>query len=382
MSKYKFNLIERQSLYEAHEKRCFYCGEIVFFRELQIDHIIPENLLSNKSKYEKFLLDSGISDSFEINSYQNWVPSHSRCNNRKSGGLFDIKTTFYYLGLAQRKIEKIKKIETSIKSKLDSDILLTTITFALSENTIDSSEIKNLVAQYDKRDKVNFRLFSELEFVDRVYRNWISQDDFTELLLLPVKTGSPDNEGVFLTDPNDSKVIINIKYCKEYFHYINKGYYAYTTYSMKMSAFFERTCGLIKALKEASIPTFNFISDSDLTINNFEFMPLSLFQSFSPDTSELVGSLPEMTFQNWIDNGNFKVIEQFDNGFHIVHDGEGLIMIELLRADLNNDNNEDILIYCYSYATEGTLGYGYTIIISRVNNESKFIELKSVPNNV
>lgn len=377
MNKYKFNLIERQSLYEAHEKRCFYCGELVFFRELQIDHIVPENIISSKEKFENFILESGLSDAFQVNSYYNWVPSHSRCNNRKSGVMFDLKTTLYYLGLAQRKIEKVKRIETSIKSKLDSDILLTTVTLALSENKIDFSEIKSLVAQYDIENKVNFRLFSELEFVDRIYRNWISQNDFTELLMLPVKTGSPDNEGVFLTDPTDSNIVINVRNCEEYFHYKNKGYYAYTTYSMKMSAFFERTCGLIKALKEASIPTFNYISDSNASINNFELLPLSLFKSFSPDTSELVESLTESTFQDWIEDGNFKVIEQFENGFHIVHSGEGLVMIELLRADINKDNIEDILIYCYSYATEGTLGYGYTNIISRLESESKFIEISA-----
>jgi 5-methylcytosine-specific restriction endonuclease McrA len=104
MNKYKFNLIERQSLYDAYDRRCFYCGELVYFRELQIDHIVPENLIQNIEKYELFIIESGLSDSFKINSYQNWVPSHSRCNNRKSGAMFEIKTTLYYLGLAERKI--------------------------------------------------------------------------------------------------------------------------------------------------------------------------------------------------------------------------------------------------------------------------------------
>ena len=380
MNKYKFNLIERQSLYDAYDRRCFYCGELVYFRELQIDHIVPENLIQNKTKYEAFIFESGLSDSFKINSYQNWVPSHSRCNNRKSGAMFELKTTLYYLGLVERKIEKILKIENSIKSKIDSDILLTTITLALSENKLDFSEIKSLVSQYDKGEKTKFQLFSELEFVDRLYRNWISQNDFEELLELPVKTGSPDNEGVILTDPDDSNIKVNVKNCKEYFHYTNRGYYAYTTYSIKMSAFFERTCGLIQALKNATIPSFNHITDSNISINNFELLPLTLFHSFTPETEDLIGSNTELTFLDWIKDGSFKIIEQFEKGFHIVHSGEGLMMIELLRADLNDDNIEDILVFCYSYATEGTLGFGYTNTITRLNNESKFIEIKSKTN--
>jgi hypothetical protein len=376
MNKYKFNLIERQSLYEAYDKRCFYCGELVYFRELQIDHVVPENLIYNKKEYETFKKQSGLSDSFQINSYQNWVPSHSRCNNRKSGAMFDQKTTLYYLELVKRKIDKILKIESSIKSKLDSDILLTTITLALSENKLDFSEIKSLVAQYDKTEKAKFRLFSELEFVDRLYRNWISQNDFEELLELPVKTGSPDNEGVVLTDPNDSSLKVSVKNCQEYFYYTNKGYYAYTTYSMKMSAFFERTCGLIQALKNATIPSFNFISGSNISINNFELLPLTLFHSFTPETEDLIGSKTGLTFQDWINDGSFKIIELLENGFHIVHSGEGFIMVELLRADLNDDNVEDILVFCYSYATEGTLGFGYTNIITRLSDESKFTEIE------
>lgn len=382
MKKYKFNLIERQSLYDAYDRRCFYCGELVYFRELQIDHIVPENLNHNNTKYQAFMMKSGLSDSFQINSYNNWVPSHSRCNNRKSGAMFDLKTTLYFLGLAERKIEKILKIENSIKSKINSDILLTTITLSLSESKFDLSEIKSLISQFENKDKAKFKLFSELEFVDRVYRNWISQNDFDELLELPVKTGSLENEGVFLTDPDIDGKEVNVKNCKEYFHYTNRGYYALTTYSMKMSVFFERTCGLIQALKNATIPSFNYITDSNSSINNFELLPLTLFHSFTPETEDIIGNETELTFHDWIEVGSFKIIEQFDKGFHILHSGEGLIMVELLRADFNNDNIEDILIFCYSYATEGTLGFGYTISITRLNSESKFIEIESKTNKI
>lgn len=380
MSKYKFNLIERQSLWEAHDKKCFYCGELVYFRELHIDHIVPENLINNESKLKDFISESGLPNTFEINSYVNWVPCHSRCNKRKGGEMFELHTTLYYLDLARRKIEKIRRIESSINSKLHAEKLSFSIALALSENKISASEIKDLLAQYDK-DKAKFKLLSELEFVNRVYRNWISQGDFTELLKQPVKTGSPENDGVSLTGPDDSE-IINVKTCEEYFDYIKKGFYARTTYDMKMEAFFERTCGLIKAIGEATIPTFNYISDSKVSINNFELLPLSLFKSFVPDTRRQIKSLEGLTFQDWIDNGNFEIIEQFENGFKIVHSGEGLLMIELLRADLNNDNVEDVLVHCYSFATGGTLGVGYNNILSRQTTESKFKEIKSLTNNV
>ncbi|HEY5590348.1 MAG TPA: HNH endonuclease signature motif containing protein [Paludibacter sp.] len=375
MGKYKFSLVERQSLYEAYDKKCFYCGELVYFRELQIDHIVPENLLSDIDNLNQYIQESKLADSFIINSYFNWVPTHSRCNNRKSGEVFTLVTTLYYLGLVERRMKKIQAIENAIKAKLESDILITTIVFALAENKVDFSDVKNLIANYNQENKVKFGLISELEFVDRVYRNWINQNDFDELVYLPVKTGSLDNEGVILTDPKDSKIKVNVKNCKDYFYYIDKEYYPYTNYSIKTCAFFERTCGLIQALKQATIPSFSYITDSKVSINNFELLPLKLFPSFSPDTSELIDSLPNLTFKDLIEDGNICIIEQFENGFRIEYSGQGLIMIELLRADLNNDNIEDILIYCYTYAIEGSMGFGFTEIISRLTNESKFSKI-------
>ena len=90
MSKYRFNIIDRQAIHEAYERKCFYCGEIVYFRELQIDHIIPESLLDKEDEYKALVKRLSLPNSFNINSYYNWVPTHSKCNNRKVVNYFKI----------------------------------------------------------------------------------------------------------------------------------------------------------------------------------------------------------------------------------------------------------------------------------------------------
>lgn len=365
------NIIDRQAIYEAYERKCFYCGELIYFRELQIDHIIPETLLDKPEQYKALAKRISLPTTFEINSYQNWVPAHSKCNNRKSGELFPDSAIIFYLDLAKRKVKTIESLVRKISNRLQSETLLTTISFAVAEHLIAFSDIKDVIKNYDDKSQ-QFCLYSELEFVDRVYRNWINQNDFTELLLLPVKTGSSENEGLILCHPDNSTIKQTVRNCKEYFEFTDKGYYPYTTYSIKMSAFFERTCGLIQALKSASIPTLSYISESNVSITNFELMPLSIIDSFNPDTSELIESLPGKTFKDWIDEGRMTIIEKFEYGFHIEFEGEGYMMIEMIRADLNDDNIEDVLVFCYDYATEGTLGFGYTTKLTRTGVNKMF----------
>lgn len=371
MSKYRFNIIDRQAIYESHERKCFYCGEIVYFRELQIDHIIPETLLDKEDEYKALVKRLRLPNSFNINSFYNWVPSHSKCNNRKSGELFQDSAIIFYLDLARRKVATVLSLVKKINKRLESDKLLTTISFALAENLIEFSDIQNVIKEYDAGSE-QFRLHSELEFIDRIYRNWINQNDFTELMVLPVKTGSSENEGLVLTHPDDSTIRFTVKNCQEYFEYTDKGYYPYTNYSIKMSAFFNRTCGLIQEIKHATIPSLSYISEQNVSIKNYELLPLSLLESFNPDTRELIENLPNATFKDWIDIGQIKIIEEFENGFHLEISGEGFMMIELLRADLNNDNIEDILVFCYDYATEGTFGFGNTTKLSRKGVEKLF----------
>ena len=371
MSKYRFNIIDRQAIHEAHERKCFYCGEIVYFSELQIDHIIPETLLDKEDDYKALVKRLSLPNSFNINSYYNWVPTHSKCNNRKSGELFQDSAIIFYLDLARRKVAKVLSLVKKINKRLESDTLLTTISFALAENIIEFSDIQDVIKEYDAQSE-QFRLHSELEFIDRIYRNWINQNDFSELMVLPVKTGSTENEGLVLTHPYDSTIQFTVRSCHEYFEYTDKGYYPYSNYSIKMSAFFKRTCGLIQALKYATIPSLSYISEQNVSIKNYELLPLSLLESFAPDTSELIKSLPNATIKDWIEEGQIKIVKEFENGFQLEISGEGFMMIELLRADLNNDNIEDMLVFCYNYATEGTFGFGYTTKLSRKGVEKMF----------
>jgi hypothetical protein len=129
LNKHKFTITDRQALYEVYDKKCFYCTESLLFSEMEIDHIVPENLVDGAEEWIQFLKDYQLPANFAVNSISNWVPAHARCNNRKSGTPFPIETTLYYLGLAERKVPTVEKKKAALIERYKKDFLLTTLSF-------------------------------------------------------------------------------------------------------------------------------------------------------------------------------------------------------------------------------------------------------------
>jgi hypothetical protein len=57
-------------------------------RHVTIDHILPESLLSKPTELLDALKEYGLAKTFEINSFENWVPAHSHCNATKRTTLY------------------------------------------------------------------------------------------------------------------------------------------------------------------------------------------------------------------------------------------------------------------------------------------------------
>lgn len=83
----RFDPAARFGVWSAHEGRCFWCGELVAFKDMQLDHVLPRTLSRNPEKLRRAVEQYGLSAEFEIESYDNWVPSCARCNGRKANHL-------------------------------------------------------------------------------------------------------------------------------------------------------------------------------------------------------------------------------------------------------------------------------------------------------
>lgn len=86
MAKHSFNPKERYAIWANHGWSCWDCGVPLFYKDLEIDHFFPECFLSERyaEKREKAYREFEVHDDFQINWFENWLPSCSECNRAKA----------------------------------------------------------------------------------------------------------------------------------------------------------------------------------------------------------------------------------------------------------------------------------------------------------
>ena len=123
MGKRKISNSERFAVWKAHDGRCFWCEAQLFFRDATVDHVLPESL--NVDRIESIKEDYALPGDFEINDFQNWVPAHNKCNQRKGARIYPASTALIYalervgrLADTARKIEQRLRTETTVAESL------------------------------------------------------------------------------------------------------------------------------------------------------------------------------------------------------------------------------------------------------------------------
>ena len=111
MAKRRFTEHERFAVHEAHGGTCQYCLRSCTLEEMHVDHIIPESLMTDPKQLSAVLAGFGLSSDFDLNSFENWVPSHPHCNRRKSDVVFDATPLMQdFLRLARERASKAQAI--------------------------------------------------------------------------------------------------------------------------------------------------------------------------------------------------------------------------------------------------------------------------------
>lgn len=144
MNKYRFKSEQRYAIWLVYDKKCSYCKEPLDFKELTIDHIIPESLLNKPSQLNKILKEYGLDDgSFSINNYCNWVPAHNHCNQEKSTAIYDPSLALIKaLASAKEKAKKAQEEEKKIIRKLENSNLFGKFEVAFRKGKITKKEWK------------------------------------------------------------------------------------------------------------------------------------------------------------------------------------------------------------------------------------------------
>ena len=89
MSNYKFSNAQRYGIFLAHGMKCYLCGIPLDLVSMTVDHVLPEHLIDNPSLFDYAKSTLGLPASFELNSFENWMPACGPCNGKKAAMLFD-----------------------------------------------------------------------------------------------------------------------------------------------------------------------------------------------------------------------------------------------------------------------------------------------------
>jgi hypothetical protein len=108
---------------------------------MQVDHIIPERLLDHPNELDEALHQLGRSNTFNINSYENWLPACGPCNNRKRGSVFSPAPIIVIeLDRASKKASEASALEAKTVNQRDVNRALNLIERALDQGELELAD--------------------------------------------------------------------------------------------------------------------------------------------------------------------------------------------------------------------------------------------------
>lgn len=375
MARQKFTAAEREAIWLAHGKKCAYSNQLLEVGDFHIDHIIPESFAEQPEEFTKVKAKYKLSADFDLFGYENLLPSKAVANSQKGALLFEPERVHFFLGIASSKKEEIEKQLQKINKRQASSRALVVLQQCLERGDLSPDEVGSILEKYGDKPQEIFPLIEGMQFVDAMDIMAVAKADIESLRLLPIRLGENDHiSGVTLTNQSGETKIVST--CKEYDASISAGFFANSNFDIKMATYFEHQCGLLSALHRAEEPETSFISNPRVGITDIHLIPFSLFPKFE-DEGLRQGVLE--TYQSKVDDGVLVIKKMKQNMVQIEEpEGMGQRLIEVARSDFNGDGIEDILLFEDSYATQGTMGFGRILILTRTSIDGIFEEVDTI----
>lgn len=365
MSKTSFDTPTRAGIWSAHKTKCFYCNTDIDFKDLNIDHIIPESI--SKQKLKELILEYGLNESFMINGFENLVPTHRICNQRKTDDVFNKASILYYLGLNAKKVEFVKAEIEKLKRKQYFNQLYSKIASALEQDYINVDELAKIINEKRNIDwtEKEIKLPIAIHFDDGSFDTFSFDENLDNLYNKKIIFGG-FYESIDLQ--NDSNVNITISTLKEWIEATKNGFYPFTNADIKMSENVDFLGNLLEALKIAKFPKVSFLDEPWIAINNIDYLSPKIL--WDPEeklvtniqNGESIGDLYKKNLIKLNETDLFDISIEFD--------GLETSISEQFRADLNDDGIEDIFVRIWCRTIGGSLGFGETLILKRQSTKS------------
>ena len=363
---------ERLAIWMAHQKRCVYCGEPIQLRDLEIDHILPASLENDPLKLNRLKAELRLPTWFDLNSACNFVPAHDWCNSRKSSRVFSQANARYFLEIAESKLVAIDRLISGLALQSEKEHLLGAVQTAIESGIMNFDDLIDVVSEVK-----NFPLSTQIEFIDGEWDGRDSLEEIEKLLDRPILfRGTTSIDGIeFVNDTGGSKVI---RTCRDYRGAKAAGYYALTTLAMKMEAFVGAADAVLEAASRAQIPAISYLKSPHVGVADLNLLAAAVLPAISPDGQAMIEALGKVSLRDLALSNKIAIIDVSSTRLNVAFEGLGVVLKELLRADLDGDGAEEILVQYYTYAIGGTLGVSSIGLLRRSSSEA-LLEYESWP---
>lgn len=145
LSRYKFTPSERYAVFTTHGEVCYLCRKPIDMATFQVDHVIPEHLAEHPVELQAVIKSYGLPGDFELNSFENWLPSCSLCNNGKRGAIFEALPIFaVQLKKASGKAEEARALEADTRTRRQVLRAIAILETAQQQGTLDEVVLSRL----------------------------------------------------------------------------------------------------------------------------------------------------------------------------------------------------------------------------------------------
>ena len=370
MSAEKFPLNIRHALWQKHSKRCAYCTESITLSEVEIDHVLPESLRNDPS-LPAHLERYGLPADFSLSSLGNLLPAHSHCNRKKSSRILDESHLRHFLGIANAASSGVRELADASQRWESRDKFLVEVIEAFRLGAITPMDIQEPQLPY------SLRLSKPIVFADKP-DELVQSIGFVEvdgLLDRPVLMGGDPK---FAADFGDLKgVRMTVRTCREYRAALAANFHAQTTYDIKSESFLKSVNAILNAVSSVRLPTISYIRHPHRGVADLDLLPASILPYLSlHGAAEATAQLRGLTLRDLLRRGEMKILEINSRELLFEWHSTGLMIRELCRADFDSDGVEDILCECYRWAPQGTLGFGWTSVLSRLGPDDMFSSMR------
>ncbi len=134
-----------------------------------------------------------------------------------------------------------------------------------------------------------------------------------------------------------------------------------------MSSSFTFLEEFLNAMEKAKMPKVSFVSEPWIEIDNLDYLSPNLLHDFEGKLGEFSNS--GLSIGDLVLRGIIKQNQSDIYKVSLEFAGMETSLIEQFRADFNNDGIEDIFVRGWTRAVGGTLGFGFTTILTRYSEK-------------